>query len=275
MRRGSGLPIVTTLLCVWPIAVASAHDMAAPAWRGQGGTTHEEWRFSSGANPATPDALTNPYGTPVANITVGRYGSGWLNQIPGLGTQAGYWDLGGTNGRILIDLPNASSPARYTEVWVQVTYFKDITQPPIVNVPGGQLVSSQTLTVEHIATGGDWLLAQSVWRITPSPSAEQVDITTNPSWGAVIDQIVVDTICLPAPPCSDPPADADGDGDVDLTDFSQFQACFNGPNRPWVATAIQRNCACFDQDLDNDVDLTDFSAFQACFNGPNRPPACP
>ena len=24
-----------------------------------------------------------------------------------------------------------------------------------------------------------------------------------------------------------------------------------------------------------DVDLTDFTRFQNCFNGPNRPPACP
>ncbi len=30
-----------------------------------------------------------------------------------------------------------------------------------------------------------------------------------------------------------------------------------------------------DFDNDGDVDLNDFSTFQACFNGPNRPPACP
>ncbi|MBN1488954.1 MAG: SUMF1/EgtB/PvdO family nonheme iron enzyme [Phycisphaerae bacterium] len=30
-----------------------------------------------------------------------------------------------------------------------------------------------------------------------------------------------------------------------------------------------------DFDYDGDVDLTDFSVFASCFNGPNRPPACP
>ncbi|MBN1492116.1 MAG: SUMF1/EgtB/PvdO family nonheme iron enzyme [Phycisphaerae bacterium] len=65
-------------------------------------------------------------------------------------------------------------------------------------------------------------------------------------------------------------ADFDDDGDVDLTDFSGFAACFNGPNRsPSSVCGV-------DADLDNDtdVDLSDFAVFAACFNGPNRVPAC-
>ncbi|MBN1489023.1 MAG: SUMF1/EgtB/PvdO family nonheme iron enzyme [Phycisphaerae bacterium] len=66
-------------------------------------------------------------------------------------------------------------------------------------------------------------------------------------------------------------SDFDGDGDVDLTDFGGFQACFNGPNRsPTIFCAVDA-----DLDNDNDVDLTDFAVFAACFNGPNRMPACP
>ncbi|MBN1489034.1 MAG: hypothetical protein JXA69_03885 [Phycisphaerae bacterium] len=78
--------------------------------------------------------------------------------------------------------------------------------------------------------------------------------------------------------CYDPVQDSDGDGDVDLSDFGQFSACFNGPNRPWSPTAPNpQACSCFDQDDDGDVDLTDFGVFSSCFNGPNRPPApgCP
>lgn len=69
------------------------------------------------------------------------------------------------------------------------------------------------------------------------------------------------------------PGDFDGDGDVDLTDFGAFAACFNGPNRaPAPACTVSA-----DIDLDGDVDLTDFGVFASCFNGPNRPPAssCP
>jgi hypothetical protein len=60
------------------------------------------------------------------------------------------------------------------------------------------------------------------------------------------------------------------DGDVDLSDFSHFQACFNGPNRSPTMT----DCGDADLDADSDVDLADFTVFQACFNGPNRLPAC-
>jgi hypothetical protein len=66
-------------------------------------------------------------------------------------------------------------------------------------------------------------------------------------------------------------SDLDHDGDVDLSDFLSFQACFNGPNRPYA----QPNCADADLDHDNDVDLKDFLTFQGCFNGPNRPAKCP
>ncbi|MBN1489457.1 MAG: right-handed parallel beta-helix repeat-containing protein [Phycisphaerae bacterium] len=69
------------------------------------------------------------------------------------------------------------------------------------------------------------------------------------------------------------PPDFDFDGDVDLTDFGAFAACFNGPNRP-PAPGCAVNA---DLDDDTDVDLSDFAIFASCFNGPNRPPAagCP
>ncbi len=67
------------------------------------------------------------------------------------------------------------------------------------------------------------------------------------------------------------PGDFDGDGDVDLSDFSFLQMCFNGPNRPPL---FPLECAVADADADNDVDLADFTLVQACFNGPNRAASC-
>lgn len=80
------------------------------------------------------------------------------------------------------------------------------------------------------------------------------------------------------PSCNTPAQDVDGDGDVDLADFSKFLSCFNGPNRPWPGPPVdQQACVCLNTDGDNDVDLADFSVFLSCFNGPSRPPAiaCP
>lgn len=65
-------------------------------------------------------------------------------------------------------------------------------------------------------------------------------------------------------------ADRDGDGDVDLADFSAFLACFNGPGQP----PAESGCDATDQDRDGDVDLADFAVFLLCFNGPERPPGC-
>ncbi|GMU22596.1 MAG: hypothetical protein AMXMBFR13_26810 [Phycisphaerae bacterium] len=63
------------------------------------------------------------------------------------------------------------------------------------------------------------------------------------------------------------PADFDRDGDVDLSDFGAFQACYSGPSVP------QNDPACQDQKLDGDadVDLSDFGIFQNCLSGPHVP----
>ncbi len=59
------------------------------------------------------------------------------------------------------------------------------------------------------------------------------------------------------------PGDFDGDGDVDLNDFEQFDACLTGPGG-----GAQPPCDAFDFDADNDVDFADFQAFQIAFTGP-------
>lgn len=73
--------------------------------------------------------------------------------------------------------------------------------------------------------------------------------------------------------CNDPFADADGDGDVDQSDFGMFQNC-SGP----VESLLAQGCACFDRPEppdfptgDGEVDLDDFGVFQRCISGPNMP----
>ena len=68
-------------------------------------------------------------------------------------------------------------------------------------------------------------------------------------------------------PCN---ADFDGDGDVDLQDFTIFQGCYTQPP--------VGSCAPCDLDCDGDIDLDDFRIFQCQFKGPNQPPnsgCCP
>jgi len=58
------------------------------------------------------------------------------------------------------------------------------------------------------------------------------------------------------------PGDWDGDGDVDLADFTQFLACMTGPE----GGALGPGCNAFDFDADLDVDLIDAAEFSRNFN---------
>ena len=187
---------------VWTVAAAAvvltcapaafAADLVPPAWRGSAGTTFQQWDFSTEADPASPELVTNPYGTPSADIMLGDYAIGWLDQLPGMGSLTGYWDLGAA-GTISIGIPNEIVPGAYTEVWIQVTYFADIMQAPAVQVQDGTYVDGETVVVENVDTGGSWLLDRSLWRVDPSAAAEAVSVVSDAMWGSVVDSVVVDT----------------------------------------------------------------------------------
>jgi len=86
------------------------------------------------------------------------------------------------------------------------------------------------------------------------PAAFPVDFVDGPLTGGGATIAVV-----PAP------GDFDGDGDVDLSDFTVFQLCFGGSNNPPATTCPPGIDA--DLDGDGDVDLADFIIFQQNFTG--------
>jgi hypothetical protein len=53
-----------------------------------------------------------------------------------------------------------------------------------------------------------------------------------------------------------------GNGNLDLDDYRNFEACLLGPGG-----GLGAGCECFDFDSDGDVDLKDFAAFQEAFTG--------
>jgi len=178
-------------------AVAAGHNLIEPPWASAGGTTFQDWTFDDADNPASPETVRNEYGEAAALITVGNMGVGWLDSQPGFGSQTGFWDLG-SGGTVVLDIDNRPLALPYKEIWVQVTYFADISAAPMVDVPMATLIDSQTVVVEDLGMGG-WLLDQSSWRIEPNPLSEQIIVTADPMWGSIVDQVVVHTICVPEP----------------------------------------------------------------------------
>ncbi len=91
---------------------------------------------------------------------------------------------------------------------------------------------------------------------------------TNGEWVGTLDDprfygIVLTQADLDALVMEPIPGDCDDDGDVDLDDYVNLEACLSGPDG-----GLGAGCRCFDFDDDGDNDLKDFAAFQQAFTGP-------
>ena len=60
------------------------------------------------------------------------------------------------------------------------------------------------------------------------------------------------------------PDDCNSDGGVNLYDYADFEFCMAGPH----AEPPDRWCLCFDQDGDRDVDVADYAEFQQLMHNP-------
>ena len=134
MTFSTRLTLVLIFVCG---ALVFGHDLAAPAWRGEDGTSYQHWRFDTDANPSVPEVLNNPYGGATATITVGQFGEGWLPDI-GFTEQTGIWDIGGLDGSIVLGIAKQGAAVASVDVWLQVTFYKfsGFSAGPIINVVG-------------------------------------------------------------------------------------------------------------------------------------------
>ena len=198
MRKMMWAGLIAAIVCHGSVALAD--DLVAPPWRGDPGSTYQEWDFLTNSDPAAPEVDLNTYGTASADISLGPLASGyWATYPPIVGGRIGVWDI--ATGDITLTIPNTdlTGPATWKEIWVQVTYYQDITTIPVVEVVGGSFLGGQTITSEVIPAWGSYVVTQSMWRIEPNPTIEEIIISGDPVFGSMIDQIVVDTICIPEP----------------------------------------------------------------------------
>lgn len=202
-------PAGLTATCNFTVKVIDLRgDLAAnePCWRGLPNSTFQHWAFSTGIqNNIAPERVSGSPGSPLANVTLGALGIGYTDIPPSvLGCVQGIWDLG-SGGTIDLTIPNsAGSPTSYKYVRVQVTAllnapFIELPDVSIASLSGaGVQVGSAVVTVlQDVTPFGKWVVQQTIWRIpAPCPATETVTLTSPLIGNSVVDQVVVDTICV-------------------------------------------------------------------------------
>lgn len=169
---------------------------AAPlSWQGQPGSTYQQWRFDTDANPCTAEVVSNLSAGGEATIAPGDFAMGWNSQLPGMAGANGCWDLG-RSGTITLPLPAAfaTPTAEVQHLLVQVLQWRDAgiyRDPATVFVPGATAVAANRQTVALASVGG-WVLEQSEWDVSAGATADHV-LVSGAANGTIVDSVSVET----------------------------------------------------------------------------------
>jgi hypothetical protein len=170
-----------------------AADDPETSWRGQPGSSLQEWRFDTGSNPHAAEVCQSSP-SDQASMAPGQFALGWRNQLPGLGEATGFWDLG-RNGTITAALPpfvaQPNPSVRY--VLVSVCQYQDggiYSEYASVAIPGATFRRTE---VDFTAFGplGEWTVDRTLWRVEAGVSAGPITIT-GASDGSIVDLVVVE-----------------------------------------------------------------------------------
>lgn len=160
---------------------------------------------------------------------------------------------------------NPADQMAYWNLWVDGTKIMFGGANGSVQGPGGDLFSFR-VGLENVASDpyiglGELASGVDLWDFEFDwVRMLSYKVTGCPFWDG--------EACVSLPPCNVPFADADGDQDVDMLDFAQFQLCINmGLSTPAYES---ERCRCFDRNGNGVVgDSPDLTAFAACGSGPN------
>jgi len=147
------------------------------------------WDFNSNANPA-PANVGDPAAT--ANMSVGQFWTGWHNTDLGLGSAAGYWDLG-KNGVVTLTIPNLASPTRPYNAYLSIVQWVDgplFTGNLTYSFAGATQVGGTTTHLIQDTGFGKWVEYDTTWSLAPGVNPDVITITA-PVTGAIFDRITV------------------------------------------------------------------------------------
>ena len=199
MIRFVTLAVCVSLFCL--AGAARAEDINPPSWRGDEGSTYQQWEFLADDTTPPPDYLDNPYGQPALTVyPTHPYWDIW-------GGMDGVWQL---SGLIDVEIPNNPVENDYKLLQIQLTWAASFPFPiePFVVLEAedisGQPLSSIDLLSEtdvilgptgETGAGEFWHHKTYLYSIIPNPAIEAVYI----SGSIMVDELVIDTICIPEP----------------------------------------------------------------------------
>jgi hypothetical protein len=172
---------------------AWAEDLNPPQWRGQENTTYQQWEFGDASLNPTPDYASDPYplGAPVVAIP---------DDWPDTAHQASYLDMEGVwrlespEGQIQVTIQNFPDDNLFKYIWMQITYAAEEGAPPVVLTNPGW---TQMIVSDPVLMGDHYYVTYDI-TLEPNPPSEVIVIQPD-ACTTYIDEIVIDTICIPEP----------------------------------------------------------------------------
>ncbi len=195
MKHNARLLGLVAALLLLPAAARAT--MYSPTWSGEAQTTYQLYRFTNAANPSAATVITNAFGAPPAQITLGNFGEGWMdpNEQYSLPGEDGAWDLG-QSGTITSAVPFASGSGLYqVDLFLDALAYQDIHQLPAWTVSGASVTGASYVVTDHQDPIflGYW--RHVIWtgtvEVTGSPTLTAVVTATD--YGSCVDAMSIET----------------------------------------------------------------------------------
>jgi hypothetical protein len=176
------------------ILIAGENAFADPPWRGEAGTTFQQWGFGTkDMGPMLPDDYNNVFGDPYLAVGLGNV---WWADAEGRG---GVWELW---GEIDIVIPNQpeSPPDSWKDIWIELIWkgagnddFK--WDRPLVAIETEPLYERMEMVREDTYEPDQWISTLFKITVWPNPAREWIAIKGD----IYVDQVIIDTRCVPEP----------------------------------------------------------------------------
>lgn len=191
-------PNAVTALTVLALSAPAvlADDLFPPPWRGNPGTTFQHWGFDQPGGGPPDHGVNNPFGTPL--FTPGN-GAGW-DPVDPSGQRTGTYVIS-QNQTLNFEIPNDGHPGGQKELWLQYVYTTiDGIAPTSAVVDYSNGVNFTLVSSTPTDLGGGLYHQLDIYSYADCPPGELVTLSPgtvmSPAW---IDQVVIDTRCVPGP----------------------------------------------------------------------------